>query len=88
MLYDEVQVIREIKEERKLYNDLIYITSTNEDKMIKVVYENENPCPVAYQLGFNRHCKHAKVNTEELELDISCDNIGCEECFFERKELK
>ena len=86
MLYDEVQVIREIKEANKHHKDLIYITPTNKDKMIKVVYKNEHPCPVAYQLGFNRHCKHAKVTTEELELDISCDNIGREECFLMKKE--
>ena len=87
-MYNEETVVEEINEAiklNKLNDNLIYIIPTDEDKMIKIFFENERPCPVACQLGFNRHCKHAKVTIKELELDIRCSNIGCEECFLKER---
>ena len=66
----------------------IYIFPVDDDKPIKVVYENEYPCPVSYQLGFNHRCKYVDQTITENEIEFSCNNIGCEECFLEKKEEK
>jgi hypothetical protein len=69
-------------------DDQIIFISSNDDKPIKLVYENEYPCPVSYQLGFNHRCKYVDQIITEKEITFSCNNIGCEECFLEKKEEK
>lgn len=64
----------------------IYFIPKIDDRPIKIVYENEYPCPVAYQLGFSRSCKHVDVTSEGFEMNFECKNIGCEDCFLERSE--
>ncbi len=64
-----------------ILNDQIIFISSNENKPIKVVYENEYPCPISYQLGFNHSCKYVDQTITENEIEFSCNNIGCEEYF-------
>ena len=68
--------------------DKIFIIPKQNDKPIKLVCENQYPCPVAYQLGFNRLCKYINVKCEEFEIDFTYTNIGCDDCFLEVKNEK
>lgn len=67
-------------------NQIIDLIPLNDNRPIKIVYENEYPCPVSYQLGFNHRCKYVDQTVTEKEIMFSCNNIGCEECFLEKKE--
>ena len=66
-------------------NTQIVIDIIDNDRPIKIIYEDEYPCTVAYQLGFNHHCKYVDVTSKEFEMSFTCNNIGCKECFLEEK---
>jgi hypothetical protein len=87
-MWTDVKMVEEIMNEIITNKNRIYILPIDENKPIKVVHENEYPCPVSYQLGFNHSCKYVDQIITEKEITFSCNNIGCEECFLEKKEEK
>ena len=64
----------------------IYIFPVIDDRPVRVIFEDEYPCPISYQLGFNHNCKYADQTIAEKEITFSCNNIGCEGCILEKVE--
>ena len=62
-------------------NQTIFIVPVTENRPVKIVFEGEHSCPIAYQLGCDHNCKHAKWDVQNMNIVLSCSCIGCKECF-------
>ena len=63
-------------------NDKIFIISSLQDKPIKIVFE-EQPCPIAFQLGQTFRCEKAKWKMrEDYKFSLCCSDVkNCEHVF-------
>lgn len=43
------------------------------NRSIKIIYEDENPCPIAHKINLSIRCKHAKIKHNDNEIIIYCE---------------
>lgn len=55
--------------------DILYILPPQDSSPIKVVYENNYPCPLNLRLTRQYRCEYSKVSYDGMEIKIECTNF-------------